>query len=200
MNRRGMQAIGLLVVALIVALVATVWAGETKYATGTSSAALTFGAGGGKSVVKSVYATTDKENGAVKFYVWNQAAKYPPTTAPASGALTVLVSNASYPLTNSDVVVYQHAAGTAVYRSIASATTTSVVLNAALTVAGATGDYIYELTQGGEIVVGFDGAAAGTNDTLVTTGDVFVTPGGSPLYMVLDGTATSKLQATVDKD
>ena len=36
-------------------------------------------------------------------------------------------------------------------------------------------------------------------DDNLTSGDVFATPGDSPLRVIVDGTATSKIQATVDK-
>jgi hypothetical protein len=183
----------------LLAFLGAAMAGETKFATGTSSAALTFAAGNGQTKVGGLYATSDKEDAAVKFYSWNQVATLMPTTAPASGATTVAVANASYALTNDDVVVYQHVTGTAVYRSISSATATTVVLNAALTEAGSTSDRIFELTQGGQITVGYDGTTVGASDGLAVGGTVYTTPGGSPLYMVLDGTSNAVLQATIDQ-
>lgn len=184
--------------AILPALVVFAQAGETKYASGTTSAAVTFAPAAGVRTVESVYATTDKENGAVKFYVWNQVAKYSPTVAQSVATSIVYVANSANTLTTNDAIVVVHASGAADYRTVSANTTTNMTLSSNLSAALTTAGKIYELTQGGEIVVGFDGAATGTNDTLVTSGNVFCTPGGSPLYVVLDGTGTAKLQVTVD--
>jgi hypothetical protein len=173
-------------------------AGETKYATGTSSAAVTFGPQTGQQVVKSLYATSDKEDGAAKFYVWNQVATKSPATAPTNGQVLLTLNNIGLVLTTNDVVVYSHSTGTAVYRTISSSSTGTVTLSSGLTEAGTTDDRIYELTQGGQIVVGYDGATVGTADGLPTAGDVFATPGGSPLYVLLDATSNAVLQVTVE--
>lgn len=201
MNRMGL--VGVATVATLLIGVLTAMAQETKYASGTTSAALTFAPGVSRTVVDSVYATSDKEDGAVAFYARGSAGKVAPSATPTNGQMVISVANASFDssagMTTNDRVVYVHADGTTDYRTISASTATSVTLSAGISVAGATGDYLYEVTQQGAIVVGFDGAAAGTNDTLAASGRVYVTPADSPLYVVLDGTAACKLMVTVTK-
>jgi hypothetical protein len=203
--KKWMDRVWVVAIVIVAALLmgASAYAQESAYASGTTSAALTFGPGPARTVVDSVYATTDKENGAVAIYARGSFGKAAPTSSPTNGADVVSVANANFAvaagLTTNDSVVYVHANGTCAYRTISAATASTVTLSSALTTAGASGDYLYEVTQQGSIVVGFDGADAGTNDTLVTSGKVFVTPADSPLYMVLDGTAACKLMATVSK-
>jgi len=196
-NRKHVSRLAVLVLAML-AVAGIVEAQESKYASGTTSAAVTFGPGdGSRQVVKSVYATTDKEDGAVKIYA-RSGARLAPSSAPTAST-NVPLSNATYAITNSDAIVYVHADGVLDYRTITIADPTYVYLSSALSQAGSTADRIYELSQQGEIVVGFDGANTGTNDTLATAGEmVFSGPGDSPLYLVIDGTAACKLTATVD--
>jgi hypothetical protein len=138
------------------------------------------------------------ENSAVKFYARTGNA-YAPTASQTNGALLIAVANSSLALTTNDVIMYVHANGTLDYDTIAGPiTTTNITLTTGLTVAGASGDYIYELSQQGQIVVGYDGAGVGTNDGITVSGDVFVTPGRSPLYAVLDSTSNATLQVTAD--
>ncbi len=204
-EKQKLAGFSLVQIMAAIALLALVFCGavkavESKYASGTTSAAVTFGpAGGGRIVVKSVCATCDKEDGAVKFYARGGAGKKAITTAQSAASTTCAVSNASYGFTTNDTVVVVHANGTSEYRTISTASTTSVVLNSATSAALTTDGFIYEVTQLGQIVVGFDGAAAGTNDTVAVAGDVFATPGDSPLYAVLDGTSNAVLQVTADK-
>jgi hypothetical protein len=192
----------LVMVAALVALTIAapyVQAGETKYATGTASAVALFGPRTGQTVVKSLYATCDKENGAIKFYDWNEAAVLSPTAAPTNGQSTIYVTNTGYPLTTNDTCVYKFASGAVLYRTISAATTTNVTLNSALNATGSTSDKIYEITQGGQIVVGLNGATVGTNHSILADGGaVYSTPGGSPLYVVLDATSNAVLQVTVE--
>jgi len=171
----------------------------TKYASGTASAAVTFGPASGPTTVKSVYATSDKLNGSVKFYARGGAGKEAPTTTHTNGATVIAVGNSDSGFATSDSVVYVHANGTCDYRTLSGATTTNVTLSSGISVAGASGDYLYEVTQQGQIWVGFYGTGVGTNDTVATAGDVFMTPGDSPLYCVLDGTSNAVLQVTTDQ-
>lgn len=189
----------MIVTAVLLGAACALIAGESKYASGTTSAGVTFGPATGQTVVESVYATSDKVSSAVKFYARGGAGKVAPTSSPALAATNILVSNTSYALTNNDHVVYVHANGTVLHSTISSCSTTNIGIANALAVAGASGDYVYEVTQQGEIIVGFYGTGTGTNDTLATSGTVFVSPGDSPVYVVLDGTGTAKLQVTVDK-
>ena len=201
-NKRGFSWIGMVVIiAVIAALCMPVptHAGETKYNTGTTSATALFGPGTGQTVVKSLYATCDKEDGAAKFYVWNQVASVSPSAAPTNGQSVITLTNTGLPLTTNDLAVYKFVSGAVLYRTISAATTSNVTLNAALDAAGSTSDKVYELTQGGQIVVGLNGAAVGTNHSVLADGgDVFTTPGGSPLYVVLDGTSNAVLQVTIE--
>ena len=186
------------IVCIMVLAPATLLAGESKYATHATAAALTFGPQTGQTVVKCVCATTDKEDGAVKFYDWNEVATVSPTTAPTNLQTVIPISNSAYTYTTNDTCVYEFASGAVLYRTISAATTSNVTINTALNAAGSTTDRLYELSQGGQIVVGFDGANSGTNDSINVAGDVYITPGGSPLYVVLDGTAACTLQVTVE--
>ncbi len=188
----------------LVAVVLAVCAGyaqETKFATGTTSAAVLFGPASGRQVVKSVYAATDKAGGAVKFYARGSAGKAAPTELATNAADVIYIANPSFAttagFTTNDMVVYVHANGVMDYTTIAGATASNVTLTAGITVAGASGDYLYELTQQGQILVGLAGAAVGTNDVLHTSGDVFAVPGDSPCRAVLDGTSNAVLQATM---
>jgi hypothetical protein len=187
-----------MVALLCLALAVPALALQSKYVTGTSSADLTFGPRTGGLTVKSVYASTDKEDGAVKFYARGGAGRVAVLAAATNGATVITVANSSYGLTNGDDVVYWHSNGAVEYDTIDAATTTNVTLTSGLSSAGTTSDYIYEITQQGQIVVGYDGAGEGISDALQTSGDVFATPGDSPLYVVLDGTAATVLQVTVD--
>jgi hypothetical protein len=97
-------------------------------------------------------------------------------------------------------VVYVHANGTVDYTTISSsANATNVTLAAGISVAGAAGDYLYEVTQQGAILLGIPGTGYGTNETINLAGDLFATPGDSPLYVVVDGTSNALLQVTIDR-
>lgn len=176
---------------------------ETKYATdtgvgGAASVALTFAPGYGKSVVKAVYAASDKQDSAVKLYArtGNKLA----VSAVSADALTCTVVNANAQLDTGDLVVYVYNSGaTPAYTTIAGTGTTYVILSDALTATTSTSDKLYEISQKGQIIVGLFGTGVGTNDTLVTSGDVYASPGDSPLYITLDGTSNAVLQATVEK-
>lgn len=202
MFKRGTCSFWFLIglVSFVCCLASVIQAQETKYASGTSSAALTFGPQNGRQVIKSVYATTDKAGGVVKFYARGSAGKAAPTATPTNGATVIYISNPSYATSagfyTNDVVTYVHANGTLDQTTVAACTASNVTLTAGITVAGATGDYLYELTQQGQILVGLAGTGAGTNDVLTTAGDVFAVPGDSPCYVVLDGTSSATLQAT----
>jgi len=190
-----MGLVALLMVCALYALAAPV----TKYNTGTSSSAVTFGATDGRQVVTYVDATSDLAGSVVKFYAKGGEGKVAPTTSPTNGATVIAISNSSYGFTTNDTVVYQHSNGTAVYRTISSATTSNVTLNSGISVAGASGDYLYEITQQGQIYVGMYGTGIGTNDNKTAEGMVFVSPGDSPVYVVLDGTSNTCLQVTIDR-
>lgn len=186
----------LAVLAVLSILAIAAQAQETKYASGTTSAALTFGPRHGRQVIKSVYAATDLAGGVVKFYAIGGAGKLAPTAVPTNAADVIYVANTGNLLTTNDVVVYVHANGTLDKTTVSANTSSNCTLAAGITVAGAAGDYIYEQTQQGQILVGLAGTAVGTSDVLNASGDVFAVPGDSPCYVVLDGTSNAVLQVT----
>lgn len=185
----------LLIALMAIFAVTAAQAQETKYVSGSSSAALTFAPNPfGKVIVKSLFATTDKQGGVVKFYA--RSAKAVPNAVPTNAATVIAFANTAA-MTNSDIVCYVHANGTLDQTTISSATSSNVTLTAGITVAGASGDALYKLTQAGQILVGLYGTGAGTNDVLNVAGDIFASPGDSPVYLVIDGTSSAVLQATV---
>jgi Tfp pilus assembly protein FimT len=188
-------------VAMLAAWISPAMAQETKYAAGTTSATVLFGPGAyGKTVVKSVNASTDKAGGVVKFYARGGAGRVAPSAVATNGQAVLSVANAGYTFTNGDYVVYAHVDGTTHQTTVSDATTNTVTLAAGLTQAGASGDYLYEVTQQGQILVGLLGTGVGTNDVLNLSGEaLFATPSASPLYVVLDGTAACVLQVTADR-
>jgi hypothetical protein len=199
--KKRWSLVDLVVIVLLTAVALPAFAQETKYAAGSTSAAVTFGPGYlGKTVVKSLCATTDKAGGAVKFYARGGADKVLPSATPTNGAVVIDLVNTGHVFTNGDIVVYAHASGVCDQTTIASATETNVTLTAGITEAGASGDALYEVTQQGQMLVGMLGTGVGTNDVLNISGDaLFVTSGNSPLYVVLDGTAACVLQVIAGK-
>lgn len=191
--------LGILMSAAIVAMAGSK---TTKYAAGTTSATALFGPNVyGQLTVLSCNATTDKEDGVVKFYARGSAGKTAPTEEEVLSETEINIANASWNAaagyTTNDMVVYVHANGTCDYRTVSAATATNVTLSSGISVAGASGDYLYEVTLQGEIIVGFDGAGVGTNDT-INAQNCFATPNDSPLYCVLDGTSNAVLTVTVE--
>jgi hypothetical protein len=57
---------------------------------------------------------------------------------------------------------------------------------------------IGEVSQQGQVVVGYDGATPGASDGIAISGDVCVSPGRSPVYCVLDGTSNVVLQVPAE--
>jgi len=192
------QYAGIAVTVLAIASLAV--AQETKYSVSTTAAdpAVTFGPGQGKTVVTAVSASSDVANGAIKFY--GRTGKYAPATVPGASATNVLITNTGIAITNSDKIVYLHKDGTAEYRTIVLGDLTNIVLSSAITGAGTNGDYVYDLVQIGQMVVGDSLTYAGTNAILNVSGyTVLVTEGDSPLYVSLDGMTNSSLQVTITK-
>jgi len=198
--RKVKKIIGVMgLVVLTVGLVLAAGQGESKYDSGTTAAEVNFKPYIGKQIVKAVYATTDKAGGTVKIYASN-GVKVAPTTAPTNGATVIAVSNASYSLTNGDHVVYVHLDGTLDKTTVSTATTSNVTLAAAITVAGATGDYLYELTQQAQLDFDTSGAGVGTNKYGKFESDaVFITPSDSPIYVVADGTSNCVVNVAVER-
>lgn len=170
---------------------------ETRYATGTASAAVVFGPSTGPVTIESVYAASDKAGAALTVSAWNKAAAISPTAAATNGATVIAVANAAGVLTTNDAVAYVHADGTTVYRTISAATTSNVTLNAAITQAGTTADRIYELAAAGSLPFDSAGADVGTNKYAKFEGSVW--RGLAPVYVALTGTSNAVLQVTTDR-
>ncbi len=166
-------------------LVGIALAGETQYATGSTSAAVTFDPNrAGQTVVKSYSATSDKAASVIKFYA-TTGNRVPVSSAPSSTTV-IPVANTGYGLTNSDTVVYSHAVGSSVYRTLTGATTTNVTLSSAVTATQGASDAIYEVEQIYEVACGAT-SVSGTGDAIAYT------PADSPLYVVVDGTSACKV-------
>jgi hypothetical protein len=173
---------------------------ESKYATGTTSAAVTFGPSQGRPVIKHIHAVSDKLGAVCKIYAKGGVGKVKCTSAASASATHIPITNTGVGLTTNDPVVVVHATGNIEYRTLTGYNSaTNVTLSSGLTYALTTSDYIYELAQGAEMLVGGFGTGAGTNDTFTATGEVYAGPGDSPLYVVVDGTNVSKINATVEK-
>lgn len=191
-----MKKIGMMVMGLALMAVAAV-AQESKYSTSSTGTdpAVTFSPKNGRQIVKAVSASVDVANGVVKFYT--RVAKYAVTGT--NSATVINFTNPLAAVTNGDTVVYVHANGTAEYDLCAAGgTTTNCTLTTGITSAWASGDYLYEITQSGQIVVGLSTTAAGTNAILNDSGDIFVVPGDSPLHVTSDCATNGMLQVTVE--
>ena len=195
--------IGFVAFLAVLSCSAFAWAGdlETKQTASTSATActLTFAPAQGRTVVRNMQTSCDSSLGAVTFYA-RSGNPITCTEVDASALVTCTVVNTSYPLTNADTVVYVYANGAAPeYRTISAASTTAVVLSAALTGTTGAADKIYEVSAKGKVVVGANGAGAGTNTLGEYDGPIFSTPADSPLYVSMSSTTNTSLQVTVEK-
>lgn len=190
-----MKKISLMVAMVLVAVVAM--AQETKYSASTTGTdpAVTFGPKNGRQTVASLQTSCDVALGAVKFYT--RAAKYAVTgTNGSNTAITFL--NPTVAVNTNDIVVYVHANGSVEKDTVASTVTTNgCTLTTGITTAYAAGDYLYEVSLAGQIVVADNTAAGGSNKLANISGDVFAVPGDSPLYVVMDGATNTCLSVTV---
>lgn len=185
-------------IASVAMIAGSLLAQETKYSASSTatSPAVTFGPRNGRTVITAVSASTDKQNGAVKFY--SRDTKFALAAVPTNGETTILVTtNAGILCTNNNVVTYVHKNGTCDQTTVSSATATSITLAAGITVAGTATDYLYKLTQSGQMAVGSQANGPGTNTVLNVAGyTVFASPGDSPVYITVDSLTNSSLQAT----
>lgn len=191
-----MKKFGLMVMGLALMVVAAV-AQESKYSTSSTGTdpAVTFSPKNGRQIVKAVSASVDVANGVVKFYT--RVKKYAVTST--NSATEIVFANTANAVNTNDIVVYVHANGTVEKDTVASGvSTTGVTLTTGITSAWASGDYLYEVSQSGQIVVGLSTTAAGTNAILNDSGDLFVVPGDSPLYVTSDCATNGMLQVTVE--
>ena len=177
-----------------IGILAIIQAAESKYDTGTTAAEHDFGPTPSGYWVRGLYAKSDKAASVVKFYLRYLTAV--PTATPTNGAEIIYISNASFAssagFTTNDIVVYSHANGTLDRTTLSAATASNVTLAANITVAGATGDKLYKLTEQFELPLGAT--------SLNPAGSyICAVPGDSPLYIVADGTAVVSCAATTDR-
>jgi len=195
------ECLAIVAIVGLVGLAQVVLAGESKYAAATTATdpGVTFASQ--KTVplkVKAANYSTDTSLGALTYYQRTTASPYYPTTAATSGATVVWAANTGIAMTNGDHVVYQHSNGTVLKTTVASATATNVTLATGLTLAGATGDRLYDLEIGWVQVVGENLTAAGTNKVGTTTGDpLYVTRNDSPLYVQVNSETNSSVGVTI---
>lgn len=204
--KKGFSLLDLVVVIAIAAMLAvTLLPAFAEYETQDSIVgAVTFAPGRSATVVKSIYAVSDNASGTLTPYVVGSSGKKALTATPTNGQTTIALSNASFTaaagLTTNDLVVYVHSDSTCDYRTISAATSSNVTLSSGISKAGTSSDYVYEIVAHTPLNVAFAGAGPGTNDVLNLSGEaVYVTPGNSPLRLVLTGSATTNLTVTVDK-
>jgi hypothetical protein len=194
-HSRVIVAVG---VVMLIGIVAAYASGrQTKYATSSddTAARLVFAPATGSTLVKHVAYSTDKALGKITF----MARSGNPFTPTEINSTTVTVANASFALTNDYELVWVFASGAnPEYRTVSSATTTNIVLSSALTGTGTTSDRFYRVTDQGVATVGANGAGAGTNSIGSMSGDVFATPGASPLVIEIESVTNSTVQATVE--
>lgn len=190
-NISGVLAAVSIMSAIFFAVVSPAVAGESKYATATNTAAVTFGADPtSQQEVTAILAKSDKATAAVKLYARGGAGKALINVASTSGAQVVYFANASLAFNTNDLVVYQHGDGTLLATTVASGVTTGgVTLATGLTRAGSTVDRIYEVTQQGQLDIG-------TTALNVAGYVVFVGPADSPIYATADGNTNVTLTVT----
>lgn len=181
----------LLVLVVLLAATCPVWAGAgSKADTGSTSAYVLFGPDkyAGHSL-EYLAASSDKAASQVVIWERGGAGKIQVSAAPTNGQATVSLDNSGYALTNSDTFVYVYSDGTLDLGTISGATTTYITPDTAMGQDGSTEDYIYELQAASWIELG--------TNALTTDGLIWRTDADSPLYIVVDGTATSRVSATV---
>ena len=166
---------------------------ESKVSTAQTNSPVNFAARPGRIIIKNLHAESDKAAGLAKVYA-RTGKGLTVTSAPASGATTILVANASAQLEDNDLIIYQHSDGTVDYSTVASTNTTvSIVLNDAISQAGTAKDRVYELSQQGQ----FDVGAA----TVTYTGEaLFATPNDSPLRVLVDSGTNGYVSVSVATD
>lgn len=198
--RMGMLMLAAMMVSAIIALAGS----ETAYnaATDGSGAKIKFGPANGQTIVTAIAADSDKASAALKVYA-RTGKKYQPSVAPGATPTNIYVTTAGV-ITNGDLIAYVYSTGEVDIRTVTTSTTTNLMITAALSGTGTTADWIYELSQQGQQLVGNVAGTtytnAGSHTIYTQAGELFATPSDSPLYMVLECTTNSAtLQATVKK-
>ena len=180
----------LVIGAFVFGLILSVMASESKYATGTTSAAVVFGDSPTGYDVTGLYVKSDKEAGVCDFYT--KKSRSTVTVAPTNGATVVAINNATAGIAQNDVVVYAHANGTLHQTTAASVTTTNSTLASAITIAGNAADVVWGMQKSFVLPVG---ASAALNPN----GAIFAVEGRSPLVIKADGTGSVHVAATANR-
>ena len=147
--------------------------------------------GGGQTRIKSILAKSGDAAGEVQIFArsGNRAA---PTSNSTNGAQVINVSNAGNVFTTNDYVAYVHANSSVDYTTVSANSTGTVTLAAGISSAGASGDYLYELSKQGVQLI--------ATTALNLAGDsLFVSPSDSPVRVLNTGTNATYLTVTVDK-
>lgn len=168
-----------------------VWAAESQYDTGTTSAEVAFGDSPAGYLVRSLYAKSDTAASTADF--WTRKSKTTVGAAATNAATVIVLANSgATAITTNDYVIYEHASGKLHPSTVSAATTTNITLGTALTVAGAATDKVWGLQKSFVLPVG--------NGTLNPAGGyIYAVPGGSPLVVSV-GTATAAVSVAVSVD
>ena len=200
-----MLAVGAAIMIGIGAIMAARAEMETKYAgslppSTSTNAVVVFGPRDGRQVVKTIYGRTDKQYGLLKLFARpTTSSKFAPATVPAISATVIHIADNVGALTNGDRVVYAHANGVADQRILSAVSGTNVTLDSGISIAGAAGDYLYEVSLQGVYMAGTSGTTYGTDAALSLAGDLFATPGDSPFLAILESTSNNCLTVTIDR-
>lgn len=189
----------ILVSLMVIACVAGLGYADTKFDSDVTvdGAAVTFKAQTRGVSVKAISASCGADSKSVDMYVKDDSNALNPYTVSAVSVATCTVVNTGITVTNSDRVVYQHVNGKVDYRTVSSATATTIVLSSAPSVAYAAGDKIYELAQQGEFQLGVTNTAGMAS--VIESGDPLVkTPADSPLYVEILGATNNIITVTVE--
>lgn len=192
---KKLMKVGIALLAVVAFGVLCAIGAESKYSTSaTGTNTVTFGPSHGGFKVTGLYVTADTNPCQVIFYARGTgAAKYAPSVTPTNGQSVIWFTNPSSAVTTGNHVVYMHANGTVHKTTVTAGTATNATLAAALSTAGATGDYLYE------IVPAFQMTYAGTAISEFG-GNVFAVPGDTPLSIQIANSGTNSIiGVTTDK-
>lgn len=169
---------------------------QTRYATGTTEAAVLLGPSTGQVTIESVYAASDKAGAKIAIHAWDMQRPINPSAAHAATNI-VPVAGADDVWSEHDPVVYVHPDGAVDYRTVSAATATNVTLSANLSQAGGTSGRIYTLKAAGQLPFDTTGAGVGTNKYASFSGSVW--RGLAPVRVAIDGTSNTVIQVTSDR-
>lgn len=185
--------INLVAVLLLVLLVipADAWQSKADIEDSGTSASVVFGPGHARTVVKNIYAVSDKADAVLALYQ-RDGDPVSVTAAATNAALVVSIDNADAEIEHPATVVIVHANGVVSAHETAAATATNVTLATGITQAADTSTRIYNVSQATAWPVG-------SSAPLWLAGEaLWVTPGNSPLYAIVDSGTNSTLMVTID--